>query len=99
MSKVKGAQHTTWSHHETMILNLRDWVTREISVLRSDLTKEVPRIADDPNVLRTLKAAEDMNVQLFDLIRSVTDLAEKQAVKVKLTPVKSKEKDEEEIDA
>ena len=77
MGKVKGAQHTTWGHHDTMIVNLRDWVRREINVLRTDLTKEAPSLSDNPDVMRTLQSAEDLNVQVFDLIRSVVDLAEK----------------------
>ena len=79
MSKEKGAQSTVWSHHETMVVNLRDWVNRELNKLRTDITKEVPVLSDDPHVSKTLKAAEDMNVQLFDLVRSVLDHAEKKA--------------------
>ena len=77
MSKVKGARHNTWSHHETMILNLRDWVNREINVLRSDLAKESPSLAENDDVMKTLKSAEGLSVQVFDMIRSVVDLAEK----------------------
>ena len=79
MSKVKGAKSTVWSHHETMVVNLRDWVNRELNTLRTDILKEVPVLSDDPNVSKTLKAAEDMNIQLFDLVSSVLDLAEKRA--------------------
>ena len=79
MSKEKGAQSTVWSHHETMVVNLRDWVNRELNTLRTDILKEVPVLSDDPNVSKTLKAAEDMNIQLFDLVSSVLDLAEKRA--------------------
>lgn len=38
-----------------------------------------------------LKSAEDMNVQLFELVRSVADLAEKAAKK---KPTKAKEEPE-----
>ena len=79
MSKVKGAKSTVWSHHETMVVNLRDWVNRELNKLRTDITNDVPDLIEDPNVSKTLKAAEDMNVQLFDLVRSVLDHAEKKA--------------------
>ena len=79
MSKEKGAKSTVWSHHETMVVNLRDWVNRELNTLRTDILKEVPVMSDDPHVSKTLKAAEDMNIQLFDLVRSVLDLAEKRA--------------------
>lgn len=99
MGKVKGAKHDTWSHHDTMIVNLRDWVTREVNILRSDIAKEVPHMEDDPNVLKLLKSADDLNVQLFDLIRSVVDRAEKEAKKVKKTPsaVQDVDPDDEEI--
>ena len=83
MSKVKGATHSAWSHHDTMIVNLRDWVRREVNVLRNDMSKEVPSLADDPNVLKILKSVEDMNDQLFHLIRSVVDRAEAEAAKQK----------------
>ena len=98
MGKVKGAQHTTWSHHETMIVNLRDWVRREISVLHSDLNKDVPHMADDPSVKKLLSSAEDMNTQLFDLIRSVVDRAEIEAKKKKPAKAEAKD-DDEELDA
>lgn len=83
MSKEKGAVHNTWSHHETMIINLRDWVRRDIETLRTNLAKEVPTLAEDPSILKVLKTAEDMNAQLWDLIRSVVDRAEAEAKKQK----------------
>jgi hypothetical protein len=95
MGKVKGAQHTTWSHHETMIVNLRDWVRREINTLHLDLSKEVPHLSDDPNVKKILGSAEDMNTQLFDLIRSVVDLAETESKKRKKTEAVVEEKEDD----
>ena len=83
MSKVKGAQHTTWSHHETMVINLQDWVRREIANLQLSLTKEAPSISDDPSVQKILRSAEDMNVQLFDLMRSIINSGEREAKKSK----------------
>ena len=99
MSKEKGAQSTVWSHHETMVVNLRDWVNRELNKLRTDITKDVPDLIDDPYVSKTMKAAEDMNVQLFDLVRSVLDLAEKKAkAKQKVvTKAETKSEPEEEL--
>ena len=58
-------------------------MTREINILRSDLGKEVPHLEDDPSILKLLKSADDMNVQLFDLIRGVVDRAEVEAAKFK----------------
>ena len=92
MGKVKGAKHDVWSHHDTMIVNLRDWVRREINVLRSDLTQQVPALADNSDVMKALQSAEDLNSQVFDLIRSVVDLAEKKA---KSSPSKAEKEDEE----
>lgn len=85
-AKKTRMQHTTWGHHDTMIVNLRDWVNRELTILRLDLSREVPNLADDPNMEKLLKAADDLNVQLFDLIRSVVDRAEIEAAKAKKTP-------------
>lgn len=75
MSKEKS-KITTWGHHETMIINLRDWVSREINLLRTDVTKKAPTLEDDPHIESILKSAHDMNIQMFDLIRSVVDRAE-----------------------
>ena len=75
-NKKQRATHTTWGHHETMLINLRDWVNRELHVLRLDIAREVPHLDDDPNMSKLLKSAEDMNVQLFDLVRGVLDRAE-----------------------
>jgi len=102
MGKMKlkaKANHTVWGHHDTMIVNLRDWVKREIDILRSDLHKEAPHMADDPNVLKILKSAEDLNGQLFDLIRSVVDRGETEAKKLKKNqpaPTAVEEEDSEE---
>lgn len=78
-AKVKPKESTTdkWGHHDTMIVNLRDWVRREIENLRNDIASDAPQLSSSTSKL--LKSAEDMNVQLFGLIRSVVDLAEKQA--------------------
>ena len=83
--KKQSVQHNTWSHRETMLINLRDWVNREVHSLRLDLAREVPHLEDDPSISRILKSAEDLNVQLFDLIRSVVDRAEVEAKKLKKT--------------
>jgi len=87
--KAKGTTHTRWGHHDTMIVNLRDWVTREINTLRNDISAEVPELSSSTS--KMLKSAEDMNVQLFELVRSVADHAEKSAKK---KPTKVKEEPE-----
>lgn len=96
MGKVKG-NHTTWSHHETMIVNLRDWINREVATLRTDLGKHVPHLEEDPHVLKVLKSAEDMNTQLFDLIRSVVDRAEVEAKKLKAAQPVEEDDEEPEV--
>lgn len=79
----KRSQHTVWGHHDTMIVNLRDWVVREINNLRDDITENTPKLCSSTS--KILKNAEDLNVQMFDLIRTVADMAEKEATKS--TPV------------
>lgn len=99
MSKVKGAVSTRWSHHDTMITNLRDWVNREIGSIRNDIASEAPDLSSSTSKL--LKSAEDMNVQLFDLIRSVTESAEAASKKSKKAPKKAEDDetdDEETLD-
>ena len=82
MGKAK-VQPTTWSHHETMIINLRDWVNREVVSLRNDIAKHVPHLDDDPNFQGLLKRVEEQNLALFDLLRSILDRSEVEAKKVK----------------
>jgi hypothetical protein len=101
-NKKQRATHATWGHHETMIINLRDWVNRELRILRLDIAREVAHLDDDPDMSKLLKLAEDMNVQLFDLIRGVVDRAELEAAKVKRQPMKQETVDNdafEELDS
>lgn len=72
---------TTWAHRETVQLNLRDWVVREIGMLRYDISKEVPDHINDPSVLETLASIESTNNNLFNTIRSLTERMEKEAIK------------------
>ena len=93
--KVK-APTTTWGHHDNMIVNLRDWVKREVDMLRNDIAKEVPELNSSTSKL--LKSAEDANAHLFDLIRSVVELAEKEAKKKKpVAEVVEEESEEDEL--
>jgi len=69
-------------------------VSREIHNLRNDIAKEIPEL--NSSTSKMLKSAEDMNIQLFDLVRSIVDLAETQANKKKKsqTTTKSAETDD-----
>jgi len=87
-AKAKATIHTCWGHHDTMIVNLRDWVSREIHNLRNDIAKEIPEL--NSSTSKMLKSAEDMNIQLFDLVRSIVDLAETQANKKKKSQTTTK---------
>lgn len=79
MSKNAKSKSDTWSHHDTMISNLRDWVTREINLLRTDISNSAPSLSSSTS--KILKNAEDLNIQMFDLIRSVAEMAEKESKK------------------
>jgi len=79
MSKNAKVKSDTWSHHDTMISNLRDWVTREINLLRTDISNSAPNLSSSTS--KILKNAEDLNIQMFDLIRSVAEMAEKESKK------------------
>jgi hypothetical protein len=79
MSKNAKSKSDTWSHHDTMISNLRDWVNREINLLRTDISNGAPSLSSSTS--KILKNAEDLNVQMFDLIRSVAEMAEKESKK------------------
>ena len=79
MSKNAKVKSDTWSHHDTMISNLRDWVNREINLLRTDISNSAPNLSSSTS--KILKNAEDLNIQMFDLIRSVAEMAEKESKK------------------
>ena len=79
MSKNAKVKSDTWSHHDTMISNLRDCVTREINLLRTDISNSAPSLSSSTS--KILKNAEDLNIQMFDLIRSVAEMAEKESKK------------------
>lgn len=79
MSKNAKVKSDTWSHHDTMISNLRDWVNREINLLRTDISNSAPSLSSSTS--KILKNAEDLNIQMFDLIRSVAEMAEKESKK------------------
>jgi hypothetical protein len=79
MSKNAKSKSDTWSHHDTMISNLRDWVNREINLLRTDISNSAPSLSSSTS--KILKNAEDLNIQMFDLIRSVAEMAEKESKK------------------
>jgi hypothetical protein len=79
MSKNAKSKSDTWSHHDTMISNLRDWVNREINLLRTDISNSAPNLSSSTS--KILKNAEDLNIQMFDLIRSVAEMAEKESKK------------------
>ena len=76
---AKKVKSDIWGHHDTMIVNLRDWVNREVSLLRTDISKSAPKI--NAATSKILKNAEDLHVQAFDLIRTVADMAEKESKK------------------
>jgi hypothetical protein len=75
----KNSEITTWGHHDTMIVNLRDWVSREINLLRNDVSKDAPKL--EASIGKLLKSAEDLNIQMFDLIRAAAEMAEKESRK------------------
>lgn len=78
MTKAKVTSDV-WSHHDTMIVNLRGWVASELDRLRDDIAINTPKLRNATSKL--LKSAEDLNVQMFDLVRTVADMAEKEANK------------------
>jgi len=81
--KTKGATHDTWSHHETMIINLRDWVNREVANLHIDVTKEIPHLDGEPHVQKMFSHVDDLKKRLFDSLSDLRELLEKEAAKAK----------------
>lgn len=80
---AKEVKSDDWSHHDTMIANLRDWFNREVNLLRADIAKSAPKINEAAS--KILKSAEDLHIQAFDLICVVADMAEKESKKKPVT--------------
>lgn len=76
MEKVKA---DVWVHHDTMISDLKGWIDREVNLLRTDISKSASGI--NAATSKILKNAEDLYTQAFDLIQSVSDMAEKESKK------------------
>jgi len=74
-SKKKRAQ-TIWDHHDTMIVNLRMWVEREIDNLDNDIRTHAPGLVGKPSLAAALKKAQQLNVSLWDQIRSAQEMAD-----------------------
>jgi len=78
----KKVSSTTWSHHENMVINLRDWVGREILALLRDLVKEAPHLEDEPHVAEKISKLEDHRKILFEAMIDLVEIAERESKKV-----------------
>ena len=67
---------TVWDHHDTMIVNLRMWVEREIDNLNSDIRSHAPGLVGKPKLEAALAKAHELNIQLWDQIRIAQELAD-----------------------
>lgn len=67
---------TVWDHHDTMIVNLRMWVEREIDNLNNDIRSHAPGLAGKPKLEAALTKAHELNIQLWDQIRIAQEMAD-----------------------
>jgi hypothetical protein len=67
---------TVWDHHDTMIVNLRMWVEREIDNLNNDIRTHTPGLVGKPKLEAALSKAQELNIQLWDQIRIAQELAD-----------------------
>jgi len=72
----KKAVTTVWDHHDTMIVNLRMWVDREIEMLNSDIRTHKPSLVGKPKLAAALEKAQKLNLELWDQIRAAQEMAE-----------------------
>lgn len=79
MEKKKGTRETKWSHHDDMLVNLKDWVGREMTSLKDSLAKEHPEMAKDPAMVKSFKTAEELTTRLFEILDSTVDIAERES--------------------
>lgn len=67
---------TVWDHHDTMIVNLRMWVEREIDNLNNDIRTHTPGLVGKPKLTAVLEKAQELNIQLWDQIRIAQEMAD-----------------------
>lgn len=97
MKKKATGNHTSWSHHETMITNLRDWVSREITVMHLDVQRELPHLDGEPHIQKMFSNIEDHKKTLFETLSDLREVFERESSKVaKKKPTAQKQEDEEE---
>jgi len=80
--KISKGNHTAWSHHETMIMNLRDWVGREINMLHVNTQKELPHLEDEPHIRKMFSVIEDHKKNLFESLNDLREVLEREASKI-----------------
>lgn len=66
---------TVWDHHDTMIVNLRSWVDREIDNINADIDTHAPKLRGKSKLETATKKAQEYNLQLWDQIRIIHDMA------------------------
>jgi hypothetical protein len=71
----------TWAHHDNMITNLKDWVSREMVRLRADVAKHAPEMEEDPSTMKLYRSMDEAKDSLFSLMRCISDAAEKASKK------------------
>ena len=74
--KKKKGEVTVWDHHDTMIVNLRMWVEREIDNLNNDIRTHTPGLVAKPKLAAVLEKAQELNIQLWDQIRIAQEMAD-----------------------
>lgn len=67
---------SVWDHHDTMIVNLRMWVEREIDNLNNDIRTHTPGLVGKPKLEAVLTKAQELNAQLWDQIRIAQEMAD-----------------------
>lgn len=98
--KKKTLPPTTWAHHENMVINLRDWVGREINTLHRDIEKEIPHLEDEPHVRETITRLDGLRTRLFEALSDLVTFAEKESKKVaKKQPPAEKPEATDELEA
>lgn len=77
-TKAHKKQRTlsVWDHHDTMIVNLRGWVDREIDNLSNDIRIHTPSLVGKPKLEAALGKAHNLNTQLWDQIRIAQEIAD-----------------------
>lgn len=81
MKKTKGTRAPEWVRHDDMLINLKDWIGREVNNLKDAIAKSSPQLLDDPKVAGSFRSVDELTDNLFVTLDTIVTTAEKASPK------------------